>query len=444
MTRLRYKNPKTSLIIAVDDLVHCWNPLLASDYSSKFILSSLYEPLMHNVNCSIANINKVFYEIHLEDNYIGTANEIRNCILFHLDKDSNSPYRGLFLCIKNAKKIVSDWSLIDDLGVDVIDSKKLIIELEYEAKDFLSIIQSFFVLPISRNKKLVPNGPYILNKQAENSIIVKRNLKFRFKNSNIETIIFKLYKEPLKFIEDYKLGLVDITCHTQFPFPKESYQIYEDYCESPLDLIYILRCKSLDIKKAVNSKIQEQFYKQKLFKEINITAGINLLGKKINYSKDLNYDSNQKKEDNGEVMKLYYSEYYPNDLLASALKDYFQTYGLELELYAESDFGTFLNTNNNSDLMLDLVMPSYEHYFSYIRAFIYEFNIEERRSIVSLTNEQSEKAYLELNSFFKSSPYTLPLGKGAAIYLKDPQLQGYGLNTLGLLDLKNIYWGQLL
>ena len=343
---------------------------------------------------------------------------------------------------KNAKKIVNDLSIIDDLGIDVIHSKKLIIELEYEAKDFLSIIQSFFVLPISRNKKLISNGPYILNKHTNKSIIVKRNSKFRSTCSNIETIIFKLYKEPLKFIEDYKTGLVDVTCHTQFPFPKESYEMYEDYCESPLELIFILRCKNLDIKKTITPIIQEQLYKQYLFKDINITAGTNLLGSKMSYPKLGNNDIDFKNDCNNTIMNLYYAEYYPNDLIARALKDYFQEYGLILELHAESDFSTFLNTSDKSDLMLDLVMPSYEHFFSYIRAFIHEFDIDDRRSIVSLTNQQSDKAYLELHDYFSSSPYTLPLGKGASIYLKDPQLRGYNLNSLGLLDLKNIYWGQ--
>lgn len=54
---------------------------------------------------------------------------------------------------------------------------------------------------------------------------------------------------------------------------------------------------------------------------------------------------------------------------------------------------------------------------------------------------KSDKAHSKLHNHFTSTDYTIPLGKGNAIYLKDPQLQGYKLSRLGLLDLKNIYWG---
>ena len=100
-----------------------------------------------------------------------------------LDPASAAANAGLFLALRNARKIVQKQLPADALGVRAPDARTVVMELEYPVPYFLQILANTQAAPVPRHVieklgrdwtrpgSLVSNGPYVLAERVPQSYV---------------------------------------------------------------------------------------------------------------------------------------------------------------------------------------------------------------------------------------------------------------------------------
>lgn len=82
------------------------------------------------------------------------------------DKDTKSPYRNEYLCIKNASAVANDIMSANHLGVKAIDDYTLEFTLEYPYFDFLTLLTKTAAMPCNREFFEFTQGKYGMSADA--------------------------------------------------------------------------------------------------------------------------------------------------------------------------------------------------------------------------------------------------------------------------------------
>ncbi|MDH5275463.1 MAG: peptide ABC transporter substrate-binding protein [Gammaproteobacteria bacterium] len=109
-----------------------------------------------------------------------------------LDPASAASNAGLFLALKNARRIIQKQMPPDALGVRAPDSRTVVMELEYPVPYFLQILTNTQAVPVPRHVieklgrdwtrpgSLVSNGPYVLAERVPQSYVkLVKNPRYR-------------------------------------------------------------------------------------------------------------------------------------------------------------------------------------------------------------------------------------------------------------------------
>jgi oligopeptide transport system substrate-binding protein len=109
-----------------------------------------------------------------------------------LDPASAASNAGLFLALRNARKIVQKQMPPDALGVRAPDPRTIVMELEYPVPYFLQILTNTQAVPVPRHVieklgrdwtrpgSLVSNGPYVLAERVPQSYVkLVKNPRYR-------------------------------------------------------------------------------------------------------------------------------------------------------------------------------------------------------------------------------------------------------------------------
>ncbi len=82
------------------------------------------------------------------------------------DKDTKSPYRDDYLCIKNASAVANDIVSANQLGVKAIDDYTVEFTLEYPYFDFLTLLTKTAAMPCNREFFEFTKGKYGMSAEA--------------------------------------------------------------------------------------------------------------------------------------------------------------------------------------------------------------------------------------------------------------------------------------
>ncbi|WP_100374749.1 ABC transporter substrate-binding protein [Bacillus sp. FJAT-45037] len=424
------------VIIEIDSIPDMLNPVVTHDYTSRFICSAMYQRL-NETNCEILDMNSTVYNITLKENYIGTAQELKNCILYHLDRNNKSNYLRQLLMIKNSYSFVVNQSSVNDIGITVKDDKVLEIELEYPNVSFVNTIQNLYIVPMEDGEP-IQNGPYILEKVEHDSILLLRNTKFITHDNLdgmklVDKIIFKLNTNPLNSISMYSRGEIDVTCHTQFLHTNSHLKKYLDFQEKKSPILYTLYISNKRLQRLVTSLINKKSLAKKL-KEVvvpldTLTGDINFSRQESNYLVRDVFDQ--------KVIKIAYANYYPNNYIVENIVRQLNKIGIKCEMHVVNDFRDYLRLNKKDyDISLHLVLPLNNTPVSYARTFLFDINNRvKKQKIIEQVNQVRLE---ELNNLLVETDNYIPLFMGKSMYMKRLNIVNFYLGTDGYLDLKSL------
>lgn len=423
---LSNKITNKNVIIEVDELIINYNPLVANDYSSKFILSAVYEPLKDGVNCSIRSENNK-YIIKIFPNYIGKSFNLVNTIFYHLS-NANSPFRSCFTAIKNSESITKNNMDLNNTGINIYSDHHFEIELSNISTEFKYILQSLFLIPTETNNcKPINNGPYRFYKENKSEIELEKNDNYQFDSNNVKYITFHKNRNINNGLFLYKNSKVNITANTQFHHENMVYKSLDDFNVEPFQLYFFLYKQGnlyLEISNELKCTISDSLN--------NIIDPLdNLLG--LDYKKRTSLSSKCKKKN----LTIAYSNYYPNNLIVQHLKKELSKVGCTLHEVIFNNFDEFLKINNNDfDLVLQVITQPYSHYYCMLRNVWKDLNYSEKKEIVPFIKDGNTE--MLCNILYKSK-HMVPLFKGKSIYLKNPHIKNYTLGIDGLPSLQNLY-----
>ncbi|KGX84586.1 periplasmic substrate-binding domain-containing protein [Pontibacillus litoralis] len=431
------KKSKEEVIIEIDSLPFNFNPLMAIDYNSKLVASTMYEPLISDFNCHIEkNISQGKYFIRLYDSYRATTRDIYNTILYHLNKENGSPYKKELLPIKGAMNYIKKVVEVDQLGVHIEDDKNMCIELEHDIDYFEHVLEGQFLVPSTGEGIPINTGPYKMLHTTDTSISLERNDRYHLTTEcSVKLLTFLLNQDIYRSMHLYLQGKVDITCNTQFFHENEWVKDYEDFQEYDLSLLYSFEInrkntglKNLIMYKYPRSEVSKHVYGN--LKPIN-----NLLGeitKNVTYDQDPEFASGDTN-----TVSIIYADYYPNHILVDRLKIMLENLELKTKITRVEDFKEYVTMDKTRyDIKLHLFLPNYDHLSSFFKFFINDIESASlRRNLVDLYNNRNRD---ELIRCFESTTHYIPLFLGKSQYLKDPHIKGFKMNRIGLLSVAEL------
>lgn len=349
------------------------------DFIGMMICQAIYEPLyvrdiktekwiLKNAEKCIISEDKLTATFILrQDRYwsdgssITAQNYVEAFYRIHKSRES-CPIYDLLYGIKNWSEVEEHSLPVNLIGVTAEEKYKLKIEFDYEIPYFKYIMGSIYTAPCySGNKELISSGPYVLKeyRNSKDLIILRKNPHYDSTNGVINCIKFHVVKDMDVSLVDYKFGQAHITCNTQFPYPRiNEFKRFKDFIAiDNFNLHYIIRfsdkINSLDLKKDLLDSIPKNEMAQKLFKGISPTdsfSGVNYqMGTRPNVSLH---------RYNHERIRMLYSDYYPNRIVAELLNQYWEnTLGLAVILQ-QVDLEQLIGKLSPSqyDLVLDIIM----------------------------------------------------------------------------------------
>jgi oligopeptide transport system substrate-binding protein len=239
-----YKNAKSAIRVAFNKEPTTLDPRKGTDLHTANVLQMVYEGLMRldyhgDVTRGVAEIVDVSpdlktYTFHLRDTIWSdgtklTASDFADTWISSLSPSHPSPNANHFYYIKNAKSYQEGVAHKDDVGIKVIDSKTLVVELENPLPYFLKLVSTYFYLPThiemrkGINTNIVSNGPYKLKdwKHQDELVLEKNNLYWDAKVVSVDHLIFPILDESTA-LKLYEQGQIDHTGSPTSTLPQDA------------------------------------------------------------------------------------------------------------------------------------------------------------------------------------------------------------------------------
>lgn len=237
---------QTALRVAFDHEPQTLDPRLGTDLQTANVLQMMYEGLMRldyhgNVIPGVAETMDVSsdlktYTFTLRESFWSdgtplTANDFEETWLSILDPAFPAPNAYQFYDIKGAKAYKTGKAPKANVGIKVLDSKTLIVELENPTPYFSKLVSTFFFLPAgpkvrhakTENADMQSNGPFKLASWKHNDelVMVKNPLYWDAKIVAIEKINLIILDENTSY-KMFELGHLDRTGSPTATLPQDA------------------------------------------------------------------------------------------------------------------------------------------------------------------------------------------------------------------------------
>lgn len=401
--------------IAIDHMPLSANPLSANDFVSSCIYPFIMCPLFRYNNgkleklaCKNIIVKGKTYCIELNDN-----------IRYNNGKYATiEDYYETFVKIMNS--ITYSKYLIENIKKINLVNNKLVITLKRKDIYFLHKLTYYSFSPF---KNKLNCGQYYIDNISENTIILKRNEYFNlFILQKENTLEFKKYENH----EDIKAFLnneIQVTNITTFPLERVK-ELKPEIKES--NLMFVLKFSpNLMLKKHKKFRqyIAHIIDKNKINKKLN-----NMFIIKndfcLNNGASININYNEKKQKNLtyiQNIKLGYTDFYPNEIIANTIKKQLTKNNINTELCQYN-----LCEPNDCDIYIDIIFSPffYDEYF-YLSKY---FRIVNGQKYNKLCNKyektQKEKIYQNIIKICYNNANIIPILKSKYIYLYNKAVKG--------------------
>ncbi len=227
---------ENSVTVILNQSVQHFDPTFCASDQDKMFANHLFSGLMRVdeqgdikpdlVAYYTLDDTKTRYTFKLKDSLWSdghkiTATDVAYSLKRALTATVSPKYRNLLRIIKNADALIA--GKVDDanlLGVHIIDDQRLMIELEYPAPYFLSILAHCVSFPVPQHhlqdkdwmlKQPITSGAFQLIKHNDRQIILDRNLKYyAFDQIQVNRIIFLFQNDFQESLALFRKEQVDI------------------------------------------------------------------------------------------------------------------------------------------------------------------------------------------------------------------------------------------
>lgn len=235
------------------------DPQMAYDTSSQIILKHVMQGLVKedkngNIICDAAKDYKVsenntVYTFTLKDNLKWsngkevTANDFVFGLKRIFSKETSTPNKSAFLCIKNAQEVLDGIQNIDQLGVCAVDDNVLKITLSKPNPSFLRTLTTAAAYPCNSEffystngrygydvDQLIFNGPFVIKKSSDNYVQLTANRESSEYQDKKDTIIVLYTSSEYNKEERFLTKVTDfaqISLETQKQLNKNDFESYE-------------------------------------------------------------------------------------------------------------------------------------------------------------------------------------------------------------------------
>lgn len=212
------------------------HPAYGCDTLSQVQIRALFEGLMRiNADGSVGpgiaesfdlSDNKTTYLFHLRDALWSNGEQVTASDFAYAWKkiiayESSSNLSDLFYLIKNAKAVKKQSAPIDDVGIKVINSKTLCIELEHPAPYFLHLLTNPIFSPICQaieiqnpnwhaQGQFVCNGPFSVKERSSRRIILEKNTLYHdATHVQLDEVHIQFVNDPNTMLFMFEQGELD-------------------------------------------------------------------------------------------------------------------------------------------------------------------------------------------------------------------------------------------
>ena len=313
------------------------------DYNDYFFLQFIHSWLRDGENCNITSLDNKEYKISLFDYWIKkgiTSKEFINS--FYWNAVSKSPYKVFLPFVKREN---------NELQLKYINDKEFTIELIAPCKEFYLMIQSRYIVPFDDSGTEILCGEYKIIEKKEKELHL-------FSPKNNSTIRILVNSNPEVTSEYLNNNKIDISCPSNYsPFVNVK---NDKLIKKKGSLVYYLFSKDEVITKIIanNRRIINILLREKIGDFIeplnSFYENIYDFGEPEDYW-EIDYDSIV---DNDYV--IYYSNYYPNKLLADICRLVLNKYGVNVRTYEVPSYYNFMNECSEYNLYMGVMYPLYE------------------------------------------------------------------------------------
>jgi ABC-type transport system substrate-binding protein len=403
------------------------NIIFSADYIARLIYSAtadcltIYKSKSNDYicnNCTIENIRNEQWLFKLRSDIfycdgksVSAEDYVNNFILLMESKT----YAGLFL------RCIDSISLVNNMEFTIVLKRRSI--------DFFKLMSMYQYSPVRFNN--ITCGPYYISSRSEKKIVLKQNLFYRHKEKRINKknnneIVFSISKSNIDDIDEFQKDMTDVTNNTTFPYDKinstDNVVCQPSYIWMHImfsinllsDKHILLRqyisyiINKLDIANALanyviptDDYIVSYYEKTKCYKhKFNETTIRSFFYEKIKF-----------------CLKLGYTDYYPNIIVARIIQRHLIRYGIIVSLHEEI-YGI---TSKENDLHLKLTYPPYISPLAFYATPLFKAlaNIVNNKEYLYFLHMAEEKLdnVPELLENFNFYVATIPLIKMNSIYL---------------------------
>jgi len=213
------------------------------------------------------------------------------------DKDTKSPYRNDYLCIKNASAVSNDIMSANHLGVKAIDDYTVEFTLEYPYYDFLTLLTKTAAMPCNRDffeftkgkygmaaEATVSNGAFYLKEWNydpywDNNYIIMRRNKNYSENKYVYPYSLNFFITGNKSVNRTSFSEGDIDCYVEDEYDKKLFEQnnYSAYQTKTVGLLFNVNAEYVDnyeMREALVKSINRDSFIHELPENLSTAYGI--------------------------------------------------------------------------------------------------------------------------------------------------------------------------
>lgn len=407
-------------IIKIDHLPLTDNIFTSNDYISNFIYSAVSDTLFKYDKDYKIRYNACNKYLKEKNKYTFFIRE--DLYYYNGDKVTAKDYYNSFTYILNNTCYAR--FLLDTIKKIEVEDNKLIFYLKYEDRFLLDKLTYYSFTPF---KDGLTSGTYYICKKDKKSITIKFNKYYRTIRK-IKTIKYELSNDYEKDIIEFNNNKINMTNTTTFPLDKihkEKVHIENSNLIMTIKFNYeFFHKKYKKIRNIINNVID----RKKIIKTLKNIHNVNntFEVKEENYQQQ--NISNQKRIN----LKMGYTDYYPNFIIAKEIKQQLKKHNIHIELLPYE-----LCSTNEYDMYLDIEYSPFNYneyfflskYFKIIHSYFYEC------LCTKYQKKLKENTYKMIKKIAYNDAKIIPLINFKYIYLCDEDLSKFDNKRMNYYDL---------